>query len=141
MTVGLLRRVCAGETPDEAGYLLRGNSLMPWRAKDAVGTAKTLHCSVDYLLGLTEDLNPAAAELGQTSLAMWIPGGVSPGDPCDVVADFVVGEDVRGRKAIVRKVCQWNGSSFLFREGGAEIDAEVVRWLTLPPVENEEKEK
>lgn len=141
MVVGLLRRVCAGETPDEAGYLFRGSGLMPWRATDAVGTAKTLRCSVDYLLGLTDDLSPAAAEPGQTSLAMWIPGGISPGDPCDVVADFVVGEDVRGRKAIVRKVCQWNGSSFLFREGGAEIDAEVVRWLALPPTESEEKEK
>lgn len=141
MAVGLLRRVCAGETPDEAGYLFRGSGLMPWRATDAVGVAKTLHCSVDYLLGLTDDLSPAAAEPGQTSPAMWIPGGISPGDPCDVVADFVVGEDVRGRKAIVRKVCQWDGSSFLFREGGAEIDAEVVRWLALPEVDNEEEDK
>lgn len=141
MAVGLLRRVCAGETPDEAGYLFRCGGLVPWRATDAVGTAKTLHCSVDYLLGLTDDLSPAAAEPGQTSLTTWIPGGISPGGPCDVVADFVVGEDVRGRKAIVRKVCQWNGSSFLFREGGAEIDAEVVRWLALPPVEDEEEAK
>nr|DAI28323.1 MAG TPA: chromosome partitioning protein [Caudoviricetes sp.] len=139
MAVGLLRRLCAGETPDEASYLFRGNGLMPWRAADAVGVAKTLHCSVDYLLGLTDDLNPAAAELGQTSLAMWMPGGILPGDPCDVVADFVVGVDVRGRKTIMRKACRWNGSSFLFREGGAEIDAEVVRWLALPPVEKEDE--
>lgn len=141
MAVGLLRRVCAGETPDEAGYLFRYSGLMPRRATDAVGTAKTLHCSVDYLLGLTDELSPAAAEPGQTSLTMWTPGGISPGDPCDVVADFVVGEDVRGRKTIMRKACRWNGSSFLFREGGAEIDAEVVRWLALPPVENENEEE
>lgn len=139
MAVGLLRRVCAGETPDEAGYLFRGSGLMPWRATDAVGTAKTLRCSVDYLLGLTDDLNLVAAEPGQTSLAMWIPGGISPGDPCDVVADFVVGEDVRGRKAVVRKLCQWDGSSFRFLKGGAEIDAEVVRWLALPEVEKEDE--
>lgn len=141
MAVGLLRRVCAGETPDEAGYLFRSNGLMPWRAADAVGTAKTLHCSVDYLLGLTDDLNLVAAEPGQSSLAVWMPGGISPGDPCDVVADFVLGEDVRGCKAIVRKVCRWDGSSFRFREGGAEIDAEVVRWLALPPTESEEERK
>ena len=141
MAVGLLRRVCAGEIPDEAGYLFRGSGLMSLRATDAVAVAKALHCSVDYLLGLTDDLNLVATEPGQAALAMWIPGGISPGDPCDVVADFVVGEDVRGRKAIVRKVCQWNGSSFLFREGGAEIDAEVVRWLALPPTESEEETK
>ena len=141
MAVGLLRRVCAGETPDEAGYLFRGNGLMPWRAADAAEYAKTLHCSVDYLLGLTDELKPVTTEPGQGALALWMPGGISPGDPCDVVADFVVGEDVCGRKAIVRKVCQWDGSSFRFREGGAEIDAEVVRWLALPPVENEEEEK
>lgn len=141
VAVGLLKRLCAGETPDEAGYLFRGNGLVPWRAADAAGTAKTLHCSVDYLLGLTDELKPVAAEPGQTSLAMWIPGGIAPGDPCDVVADFVVGEDVRERKTILRKVCQWDGSSFRFREGGAEIDAEVVRWLALPPVKNGEEEK
>ena len=114
---------------------------MPWRATDAVAVAKALHCSVDYLMGLTDDLNLVAAEPGQTSLTTWIPGGISPGDPCDVVADFVVGEDVRGRKTIMRKACRWDGSSFLFREGGAEIDAEVVRWLALPPTESEEEEK
>lgn len=141
VAVGLLRRLCAGETPDEAGYLFRTTGLMPWRVADAVEIAKTLRCSVDYLLGLTDELKPVATELGQSALALWIPGSISPGDPCDVVADFVVGEDVRGRKAIVRKVCQWSGSSFRFREGGAEIDAEVVRWLALPPVEKEEKEK
>lgn len=140
LTVGLLRSLSDGTALDSA-VKCYGGGVLPWHAEDAAKNAKTLHCSVDYLLGLTDDLNPAAAELGQTSLAMWIPGGVSPGDPCDVVADFVVGEDVRGRKAIVRKACQWNGSSFLFREGGAEIDAEVVRWLALPPVENEEEEK
>lgn len=139
MAVGLLRRVCAGEIPDEAGYLFRGCGLMPWRATDAVAVAKALHCSVDYLLGLTDDLTLVATEPGQAALAMWIPGDISPGDPCDVVADFVVGEDVRGRKAIVRKACQWDGSSFLFREVGAEIDAEVVRWLALPPTEKEDE--
>lgn len=139
MAVGLLRRVCAGETPDEAGYLFRGDGLMPWRAADAVGTARTLHCSVDYLLGLTDELKPVTTDPGQGALALWIPGSISPGDPCDVVADFVVGEDVRGRKAVVRKMCQWDGSSFRFREGGAEIDAEVVRWLALPEVEKEDE--
>lgn len=143
VAVGLLKRLCAGEIPDEAGYLFRNRTtgLMPWRVADAVETAKALHCSVDYLLGLTDELEPVATEPGQSAPGLWIPGGISPGDPCGVVADFVVGEDVRGRKTVVRKLCQWDGSSFRFREGGAEIDAEVVRWLALPPVENEEEEK
>ena len=139
VAVGLLKRLCAGETPDEAGYLFRSTGLIPWQVTDAAENAKALHCSVDYLLGLTDELKPVATEPGQTAPALWMSGGISPGDPCDVVADFVVGEDVRGRKAVVRKACQWDGSSFRFREGGAEIDAEVVRWLALPEVEKEEE--
>lgn len=138
VAVGRLRALSDGTASD--GEVARyGGNVLPWRARDAAENAKTLHCSVDYLLGLTDELKPVATEPGQGALATWMPGGISPGDPCDVVADFVVGEDVRGRKAVVRKVCQWDGSSFRFREGGAEIDAEVVRWLALPPVENEEE--
>ena len=140
VTVGRLRALSDGTAPD--GEVARyGGNVLPWRARDAAENAKTLRCSVDYLLGLTDELEPVATGPGQSALALWIPGEMPPGDPCDVVADFVVGEDVRGRKAVVRKVCQWDGSSFRFREGGAEIDAEVVRWLALPPVENEEEEK
>lgn len=138
VTVGRLRALSNGTAPDGEVALYGGN-VLPWRAADAVETAKALHCSVDYLLGLTDELKPVATEPGQGALALWIPGSISPGDPCDVVADFVVGEDVRGRKAVMRRACRWDGSSFRFREGGAEIDAEVVRWLALPPVENEEE--
>lgn len=138
VTVGRLRALSDGTAPD--GEVARyGGCVLPWRARDAAENAKTLHCSVDYLLGLTDELKPVATEPGQGALSLWMPGGISPGDPCDVVADFVVGEDVRGKKTVVRKLCQWDGSSFRFREGGAEIDAEVVRWLALPPVENEEE--
>lgn len=140
VTVGRLRALSDGTAPD--GEVARYNgSVLPWRAVDAAENAKTLHCSVDYLLGLTDELNPVATEPGQCALALWMPGSILPGDPCDVVADFVVGVDVRGKKVVMRKVCQWDGSSFRFREGGAEIGAEVVRWLALPPVENEEEEK
>lgn len=138
VTVGRLRALSDGTAPD--GEVDRyGGSVLPWRSRDAAENAKALHCSVDYLLGLTDELKPVTTDPGQGALALWIPGSISPGDPCDVVADFVVGEDVRGRKAVVRKVCQWDGSSFRFREGGAEIDAEVVRWLALPPVEKEDE--
>ena len=140
VTVGRLRALSDGTAPDGEVFRYGGN-VLPWRARDAAENAKALHCSVDYLLGLTDELKPVATEPGQGALALWIPGDISPVDPCDVVADFVVGENFRGRKAVVRKVCQWDGSSFRFREGGAEIDAEVVRWLALPPVENEEEEK
>lgn len=140
VTVGRLRALSDGTAPDGEVFRYGGN-VLPWRARDAAENAKALHCSVDYLLGLTDELKPVATEPGQGALALWIPGDISPVDPCDVVADFVVGENVRGRKAVVRKVCQWDGSSFRFRESGAEIDAEVVRWLALPPVENEEEEK
>ena len=71
---------------------------------------------------------------GQTSLAAWMPGGTTPAAPCDAVADFKLGSD---RVATIRMTCRWNGNAFLFSKGKEPIDADVVRWLALPEVEED----
>lgn len=133
LTVGLLRSLSDGTALDSA-VKCYGSGVLPWRAEDVVKNARTLHCSVDYLLGLTDELSPVAAVPGQTSFAVWMPGGTTPAAPCDAVADFKLGSD-DGR--VIRMTCRWDGKAFLFKKGKEPINSDVVRWLALPDVEED----
>ena len=97
--------------------------------------AQTLHCSTDYLLGLTDQLRPSAAEPGQMALAAWMPGGLTPPEPCEVVADVDAGEGVK-----MRRLLYWDGTVFRFKKSGVDIEVSVIRWLRLPEVEKEEND-
>lgn len=131
LTVGLLRSLSDGTAVDSTVKYYSGG-ILPWRADDAAKNAKTLHCSVDYLLGLTDEINSTAAASGQVALAAWMPGGTTPAAPCDAVADFKLGND-DGR--VIRMTCRWDGKAFLFKKGKEPINSDVVRWLALPEVE------
>lgn len=131
LTVGLLRSLSDGTAVDSTVKYYSGG-ILPWRADYAAKNAKTLHCSVDYLLGLTDEINSTAAASGQVALAAWMPGGTTPAAPCDAVADFKLGND-DGR--VIRMTCRWDGKAFLFKKGKEPINSDVVRWLALPDVE------
>lgn len=131
LTVGLLRSLSDGTALDSA-VKCYGGGVLPWRAEDAAKNAKTLHCSVDYLLGLTDEINSTAAVSGQVALAVWMPGGTTPAAPCDAVADFKLGSD---DSRVIRMTCRWDGKAFLFKKGKEPINSDVVRWLALPDVE------
>lgn len=135
LTVGLLRSLSDGTALDSAVKCYSGG-ILPWRADDVAKNAKTLHCSVDYLLGLTDEINSTAAFSGQVTLAAWMPGGTTPAAPCDAVADFKLGND-DGR--VIRMTCRWDGKAFLFKKGKEPINSDVVRWLALPEVEKEDE--
>ena len=119
------------------GYNVYLSDINRWLA-----AADALGCSVDYLMMRTNEPRMAdelAAEpracAGQTSLAAWMPGGTTPAEPCDVVAEF----DLRGDGELIsRSLCRWDGEAFRFRKGGDKIEVRVVRWLALPDVEKEE---
>lgn len=134
LTVGLLRSLSDGTALDSA-VKCYSRGILPWRADDVAKNAKTLHCSVDYLLGLTDEINSTAAVSGQVTLAAWMPGGTTPAAPCDAVADFKLGND-DGR--VIRMTCRWDGKAFLFKKGKELINSDVVRWLALPEVEKED---
>lgn len=134
LTVGLLRSLSDGTALDSAVKYYSGG-ILPWRAEDAAKNAKTLHCSVDYLLGLTDEISSTAAASGQVALAAWMPGGTTPAAPCDAVADFKLGND-DGR--VIRMTCRWDGKAFLFKKGKEPINSDVIRWLALPEVEKED---
>lgn len=133
LTVGLLRSLSDGTALDSA-VKCYGGGVMPWKTEDAAKNARTLRCSVDYLLGLTDEINPSVAVSGQTSFAAWMPGGTTPAAPCDAVADFKLGSD-DGR--VIRMTCRWDGKAFLFKKGKEPINSDVVRWLALPDVEED----
>lgn len=130
--VGVLRKILQGDIPDDrSNYGL--SEIIPYRTKDLTNMAQTLHCSTDYLLGLTDQLRPSAAEPGQMALAAWMPGGLTPPEPCEVVADVDAGEGVK-----MRRLLYWDGTVFRFKKSGVDIEVSVIRWLRLPEVEKED---
>ena len=134
LTVGRLRSLSDGTALDSA-VKYYSSGILPWRADDIAKNAKTLHCSVDYLLGLTDEINSTAAASGQVALAAWMPGGTTPADPCDVVAEFELCGD---GKVVSRMLCRWDGEAFRFGKSRDKIEVRVVRWLALPEVEKED---
>lgn len=132
--VGVLRKVSQGDIPEGVSNYGLGE-IIPYRTKDLTSMAQALHCSTDYLLGLTDQLRPAAAEPGQMALAAWMPGGLTPPEPCEVVADVDAGEGVK-----MRRLLYWDGTVFRFKKSGVDIEVSVTRWLRLPEVEKEEND-
>ena len=134
-TLKALREIAQGYIPeDRSNYGL--SEIIPYRTKDLTSMAWTLHCSTDYLLGLTDQLRSAAAEPGQMALAAWMPGGLTPPEECEVAADVDPGD---GGKP-VRSFLQWRGGAWMFKNLDKKIDMTVLRWLRLPEVEKEKND-
>lgn len=133
--IGTLRKIAQGDIPEAMSNCVLGEIIPCW-TKDLTNMAQTLHCSTDYLLGLTDQLRPAATELGQMALAAWMPGGLTPPEECEVVADVDPGD---GGKP-VRCFLRWLGGAWMFKNLDKKIDMTVLRWLRLPEVEKEEND-
>ena len=102
--------------------------------RNFVNIADLLGCSLDYLLCRTDDSRgfaptPEPQPTGQLMIAGWMPGGTTPAEPCNVVADF----DANGIK--LRLLAYWDGAAFLFGKNKAAIDAACIKWMRLPPDE------
>ena len=96
-----------------------------------VKLADLLGVSLDYLLCRTDDprrSGPCAGE-GQLVFAVWMPGGTTPFQACDVVADFAQEDG-----DIVRDTCRFSNGRFHYDGSCDDIDWPVVRWMALPPV-------
>ena len=110
------------------GYSDWSNTVRVRERAIIIEQAETLRCSTDYLLGLTDDLNPQPT--GQMMIMGWMPGGTNPAHPCDCVTKFEV-NDEHGRFA-TQMLCRWNGENFCFPQSGATIDMQPVKWIELP---------
>lgn len=125
----------------EAGQKIKRDTTLPYGYNFYYGdadrlcrAADRLHCSVDYLLCRTDDpkgFAPASEPqaTGQLMIAGWMPGGTTPTEPCNVVADF----EADGIK--LRRLAYWDGEAFLFGKGKVAIDAACIKWMRLPPDE------
>ena len=132
--VGVLRKISQGDISEGVSNYALGE-IIPYGTKDLTNMAQTLRCSTDYLLGLTDQLRPAAAEPGQMVLASWMPGGLTPPEECEVVADVDPGD---GGKP-VRCFLRWLGGAWMFENLDKKIGMTVTRWLRLPEVEKEDE--
>ncbi len=83
------------------------------------------------------ELAPPEEAAGQLVISGWMPGGTFPRHPCDVVADFRIEGGPDRSDAYLRRICWFNGEALLFKRYGSKIDAECVRWMVLPPVEDD----
>lgn len=106
------------------------DEVSPYYATGVRKLAEQLHCSADYILGLTDDLTPAAAPCeGQTCIAAWMPGGTTPAHSCSVVAEF----DLDGKSKLKRLAYfDADRGEFLFKEKGDPVGMEPIRWIALP---------
>lgn len=69
---------------------------------------------------------------GQLVFAGWMPGGTTPAEPCNVVVKFDLGNG-----KLHSMLCRWNGEAFLFKAGGEKVNMEPVKWMALPPDEED----
>ena len=130
-----VRRVSRGDVPENLNNYVRGD-IIPYSSRSLLKLAQTLHCSTDYLLGLTDQLRPAAAEPGQMVLAAWMPGGLTPPEECEVVADVDPGDGGKPARCFLR----WLGGAWMFKNLDKKIGMTVIRWLRLPETEKEEND-
>lgn len=105
------------------------DEVSPYYATGVRELAEQLHCSADYILGLTDDLTPAAAPCeGQTCIAAWMLGGTTPAHSCSVVMEFDLGE----KKNKMLGMFDADLGKFCFAASGDPVGMEPIRWFALP---------
>lgn len=126
-TIKRLRNWSAGNF--ENAYIGSKDILTPWSRLDIRTLAEQLHCSTDYILGLTEELRPAPAlEEGQLHLMAWMPGGTTPGHDCEVVMEFDFGDGKPPHKSLG----SYSMTTREFKFKAYSTGMEPIRWIELP---------
>ncbi len=150
-TVGEIRKFAAGEFPETAHW--SEAQLSPEKLVHSIEASKVLDCSTDYLLGLTDDLTPAAAPVredaipeemvetlleeagGQEIHPVWLPGAPEKSGP--VAARFTFPE--RGDLGSDLVDLAWydaDTGKYRFSKLGVWIDAECTGWWPVPEKED-----
>lgn len=124
-TVGKLRKFASGDFQGERVWV---NELEPQNIYNVDKTAKALHCSADYIVGLTEELTPPSLPEGQLMIAGWMPGSTNPAEPGEFAAYVDLGDG-----KLLKRFFDWDGQHWMM-PGGIEAQAPVAWWMRLPPV-------
>ena len=129
-TVGELRKFASGDFQGE--HVWGVNELEPENIYNVDKTAKALHCSADYIVGLTDELTPTPPPEGQMVICGWMPGGTTPAEPGEFAAYVDLGDG-----KLLKRFFDWDGQHWMM-PGGIEAQAPVVWWMRLPPVPDKE---
>lgn len=124
-TAGHLRELAAGEFDE---YRIYTNDLAPDNLSNIAKSARALHCSADYIVGLTDELTPPTLPEGQLMIAGWMPGSTNPAEPGEFAAYVDLGDGT-----LLKRFFDWDGQHWMM-PGGIEAQAPVVWWMRLPPV-------
>lgn len=117
------------DTPLPYGYNAHLSDVTAWSA-----AADALGCSVDYLMGRTDDPLPTAQPVDgqQMLLAGWMPGGTNPGHPCDclVIIDLD-SEDSPGKW--VQQTAYYSAGNYYFGSvRSSKIEMPILAWMEIP---------
>ena len=124
-TVGHLRELAAGQFD---GHCIYVNDLATDNLSNVAKAARALHCSADYIVGLTEELNP-----GQSSGVplKFVDGSEQPtrSGPyyCRFLCDGMVFKQVAWWDNVLKR--------FSFRKSGDSIESACLGWFPLPEVD------
>ena len=124
-TVGHLRELAAGQFD---GHRIYVNDLATDNLSNVAKAARALHCSADYIVGLTDELTPPTLPEGQLMIVGWMPGSTNPAEPGEFAAYVDLGDG-----KILKRFFDWDGQHWMM-PGGIEAQAPVVWWMRLPPV-------
>ena len=128
-----IRKYAAGDFGDREFY---DNSMVPDSARSLKTWAEMLDCSVDFLLGRSEDPKPAAAPAamsGSDTGTAWNTG--TPEEVGIYVLRFGM-STTENPAACAMNFKRWDGSQWLSLQNGVPLpdDMNVYRWLKLPEV-------
>lgn len=124
-TVGHLRELATGQFD---GHRIYVNDLATDNLSNVAKAARALHCSADYIVGLTDELTPPTLPEGQLMIAGWMPGSTNPAEPGEFAAYVDLGDG-----KLLKRFFDWDGQHWMM-PGGIEAQAPVVWWMRLPPV-------
>lgn len=124
-TVGHLRELAAGQFD---GHHIYVNDLATDNLSNVAKAARALHCSADYIVGLTDEFTPPTLPEGQLMIAGWMPGSTNPAEPGEFAAYVDLGDG-----KLLKRFFDWDGQHWMM-PGGIEAQAPVIWWMRLPPV-------
>lgn len=129
--IGLLRRYARGDfKPDEKPYFY---DFKLEKCSTLAKCAQTLHCTTDYLLGLTDELTPTART--EAGTLAFVDGRETP----PRLGEYYCRFDCKGTQ--LYSVAQWNDALEQWNfSNGVKIEAVCLGWYPLPKkVEEEDK--
>ena len=126
-SVEKIRAYANGEFGDDYFY---GTDVLDPDAAYVPKLCETLHCSADYLLGMTDELTPQAVPKSDTGNG-WRTGTDYPDGMILAVFRFPGSDDIR------QLMYALDGELYFTRKYSSRAEEQPVQWLAIPPIPEE----